>query len=160
MSRILTHSLMDIVSDKSLLTKTKWDKGDALLSRLFAYVMGHLGRDDHGDFYHAEDLAVLAPRGLVNHFLDAVFVDGVAVDGVGGDHVADFLLRLLAMAGHEVLAQHGAALLVEGRARALVHENHFTFQVTHGDGTMGAFSPSQGLIDDILLVHFSLISNH
>ena len=79
------------------------------------HVVWHLLRDDHGDFDHAADVAVaVAPRGLVDHFLDALLVDGVAVDGVGGYHVADFLLRLRAMAGHEVLAQHGVTLLVEG----------------------------------------------
>lgn len=78
-----------------------------------ADVVGHLVGDDHGNFHHAADLAVLTPWGLVDHLFDTLLVDGVAVDGVGGDHVADFLLRLLAMAGHEVLAQHGVALLVK-----------------------------------------------
>ena len=78
--------------------------------------MGHLLGDDHGDFHHATDFSVLAPRCLVDHLLDALFVDGVSVDGVGGDHVTDFLLRLGAVAGHQVLAQHSAAILVEGGA--------------------------------------------
>lgn len=55
-------------------------------------VVGHVGGDDHGDFYHAADFAVLAPWGLVDHLLDALLVNGVAVDSVSGDHVADFFL--------------------------------------------------------------------
>ena len=55
--------------------------------------MGHFLGDDHGDLDHAADVAVtVAPRGLVNHLLNALLVNGVAVDCVGGDHVADFLL--------------------------------------------------------------------
>lgn len=60
------------------------------------------------------------------------------------------------MTGHHVLAQHGATVLVEGSPRPLVHENYFPFQVTHGDGAMGSLGPSEGLVDDILLVHWYL----
>ena len=116
--------------------------------------MGHLVGDDHRDFHHAADLAVLAPRRLVDHLLDALFVDGVAVDGVSLDHVADFLLRFRAVAGHQILAQHRAALLVKGGTRALVHENHFTLQVTHRDSAMRTLGPCQGLFYIFkLLVH-------
>ena len=84
--------------------------------------MRHFLGDDHGDLDHAADVAVaVAPGSLVNHLFDALFVNGVTVDGVGGDHVADFLLRLLAVAGHHVLAQHGASVLVKGGPRPLVH---------------------------------------
>ena len=116
--------------------------------------MGHVLGDDHGNFDHAADVAVaVTPRRLVNHLLNALFVNGVAVDSIGGNHVADFLLRLLAVAGHQVLAQHGSPILVKGRPRPFVHENHFTLQVAHGDGTMGTLGPNEGLVDNILLVH-------
>ena len=87
-----------------------------VLKFLTSHVVGHIVGDDHRDFHHAANLAVLAPRRLVDHLLDALLIDGVAVDGVGLDHVADFLLRLRAVAGHEVLTQHGATFLVKGGA--------------------------------------------
>ena len=124
--------------------------------------MRHVLGDDHGDFDHAAYVAVtVAPGSLVNHLFNALLVNGVAVDGIGGDHVANFLLGLRAVAGHHVLAQHGASVLVKGGPRPLVHENHFPLQVTHGDGTMGSLGPSEGFVDDILLVHryFSLSVN-
>ena len=127
--------------------------GEISIRQSFADVVRHFLWNNHGNLYHATHFTVSAPWGLVNHLFNTLLVDGIAVDGVGSDHVTDFLLRLGAMAGHEVLAQHGAAFLVKGGPRALVHENHFTFQVTHGDGTMGALGPSQGVVDDILLVH-------
>ena len=76
--------------------------------------MWHLLRNNHGNFHHAAHLAVTAPWRLIDHFLDALLVDGVTVNGVGGNHVTDFLLRFLAVAWHEVLTQHGSALLVKG----------------------------------------------
>ncbi len=79
----------------------KWDKNGTKMGQknrpfvpflLTSHVVGHLVGDDHRDLHHAADLAVLAPRGLINHLLDSLLVDGVAVDGVGLDHVADFFL--------------------------------------------------------------------
>lgn len=44
-----------------------------------ANVVGKGGGDDHGELHQPGDLAVAAPGGLVDHFVEAVFLDGVGV---------------------------------------------------------------------------------
>ena len=50
---------------------------------LAADVVGHLGRDDHGDFHEAGYGTVNLPGGLVDHFAETVLLYGIRIGAAG-----------------------------------------------------------------------------
>ena len=50
--------------------------------------MGHFFGNYHRDLHHAGNMPFAAPRGLIDHFSQAVFRDGVGVAFAGGGQVA------------------------------------------------------------------------
>lgn len=105
-----------------------------------AGVVGEVGREGDGELGHAGDGAVFAPGGLEDELAQAVFLYGIGVGVAGGKHVADFRLRGLAVAGHEVCADE-AVVLREGLARALVHIEDGALKVADGDGAADGLCP-------------------
>ena len=62
------------------------------MSSSAADVVGHVGRDDHGDFHEAGYGTVNLPGGLVDHFAETVLLYGIRIGAAGLQKGADDLL--------------------------------------------------------------------
>lgn len=110
------------------------------MSSSSADVVGHVGRDDHGDFHETGHLAVLFPCSLIDHLPKAFLLDGVGVGAAGLQKLTDDFLGAVVVAAHEVLADK-VAVRGECLLRLVVHIKDNSFAVTYGNRTVHFLCP-------------------
>lgn len=114
--------------------------GNEAESSSAADVVGHVGRDDHGDFHKTGHLAVLLPRSLIYHLPEAVLFDSVSVGSSGLKELTDDFLGTVVMTAHEVLSDK-VSMRGECLLRLIVHIQYDSFAVTYGNCTVHFFCP-------------------
>ena len=110
------------------------------MSSSAADVVGHVGRDHHGDFHKTGHLAVLFPCSLIDHLSEAVLLDSVGVGAAGLQKLTDDFLGAVVMTAHEVLSDK-VSMRGECLLRLIVHIQYNSFAVTYGNCTVHFFCP-------------------
>ena len=114
--------------------------GNEAESSSAADVVGHVGRDHHGDFHETGHLAFLLPGCLIDHLPEAVLFDSVSVGSSGLKEMADDFLGTVVMTAHEVLSDK-VSMRGECLLRLIVHIQYNSFTVTYGNCTVHFFCP-------------------